>query len=36
MDATGSGQSLYSGTVSLQTVLSGSTYQLTDATRGGH
>lgn len=36
MDATGSGQSLYSGTVSLQTTLSGSTYQLTDATRGGH
>ncbi|NUS51301.1 MAG: M4 family peptidase, partial [Nocardioidaceae bacterium] len=36
MDATGSGQSLYSGTVSLQTVLSGSTYQLTDSTRGGH
>jgi hypothetical protein len=36
MDATGSGQSLYSGTVSLQTVLSGSTYQLTDTTRGGH
>ena len=36
MDATGSGQSLYSGTVPLQTVLSGSTYQLTDATRGGH
>ncbi len=36
MDATGSGQSLYSGSVPLQTVLSGSTYQLTDATRGGH
>ena len=36
MDATGSGQSLYSGTVSLQTTLSGSTYQLTDGTRGGH
>jgi Zn-dependent metalloprotease len=36
MDATGSGQSLYSGTVGLQTTLSGSTYQLTDGTRGGH
>ena len=36
MDATGSGQSLYSGTVSLATTLSGSTYQLTDGTRGGH
>jgi Zn-dependent metalloprotease len=36
MDASGSGQSLYSGTVPLQTVLSGSTYQLTDSTRGGH
>ena len=36
MDATGSGQSLYSGTVPLQTVQSGSTYQLTDSTRGGH
>jgi Zn-dependent metalloprotease len=36
MDATGSGQSLYSGTVSLQTTLSGSTYQLTDTARGGH
>ena len=36
MDATGSGASLYSGTVSLQTTLSGSTYQLTDGTRGGH
>ena len=36
VNATGSGQSLYSGTVSLQTVQSGSTYQLTDSTRGGH
>jgi Zn-dependent metalloprotease len=33
--ATGDGKSLYSGTVPLQTTLSGSTYQLTDATRGG-
>ncbi|MER5182196.1 M4 family metallopeptidase [Streptomyces sp. NPDC002896] len=32
--ATGDGQSLYSGTVPLQTTLSGSTYQLKDATRG--
>ncbi len=30
----GSGQSLYSGTVPLQLTLSGSTYQLKDATRG--
>ncbi|MEO5710583.1 MAG: M4 family metallopeptidase [Nocardioidaceae bacterium] len=36
MDATGSGRSLYSSSVPLQTVLSGSTYQLTDSTRGGH
>ncbi|WP_330287670.1 M4 family metallopeptidase [Streptomyces sp. NBC_00576] len=33
---TGTGKSLYSGTVSLTTTLSGSTYQLTDGTRGGH
>ncbi|WP_133918114.1 M4 family metallopeptidase [Streptomyces sp. NBC_00582] len=33
---TGTGKSLYSGTVSLNTTLSGSTYQLTDGTRGGH
>lgn len=33
--ATGDGKSLYSGTVPLQTTLSGSTYSLTDATRGG-
>ena len=33
---TGSGKSLYSGTVSLETTLSGSTYQLTDGTRGSH
>ncbi|MFE7229963.1 M4 family metallopeptidase [Streptomyces sp. NPDC001231] len=32
--ATGDGQSLYSGTVSLETTLSGSTYQLKDPTRG--
>jgi Zn-dependent metalloprotease len=36
MDATGTGQSLYSGTVPLQTTLSGSTYQLNDSARGGH
>ncbi|MFL6134723.1 MAG: M4 family metallopeptidase, partial [Nocardioidaceae bacterium] len=35
-DATGSGQSLYSGTVSLQATLSGATYQLIDSSRGGH
>ncbi|WP_371662694.1 M4 family metallopeptidase [Streptomyces sp. NBC_00280] len=33
---TGTGKSLYSGTVSLTTTLSGSTYQLTDGTRGSH
>ncbi|MGO4258888.1 M4 family metallopeptidase [Marmoricola sp. RAF53] len=33
--ADGSGQSLYGGTVPLQLTLSGSTYQLKDATRGG-
>ncbi|MFD3581768.1 M4 family metallopeptidase [Streptomyces sp. NPDC058683] len=32
--ATGDGQSLYSGTVPLETTLSGSTYNLTDPTRG--
>ncbi|MEU6004654.1 M4 family metallopeptidase [Streptomyces sp. NPDC047453] len=32
--ATGDGQSLYSGTVPLETTLSGSTYQLKDPTRG--
>jgi Zn-dependent metalloprotease len=36
MDANGTGNSLYSGAVSLQTTLSGSTYQLYDTTRGGH
>jgi Zn-dependent metalloprotease len=36
MDATGTGSSLYSGSVPLATTLSGSTYQLTDGTRGGH
>ncbi|MFE2889623.1 M4 family metallopeptidase [Streptomyces graminifolii] len=35
-NATGTGKTLYSGTVSLDTTLSGSTYSLTDATRGGH
>jgi Zn-dependent metalloprotease len=33
---TGVGNSEYSGQVSLTTTLSGSTYQLTDNTRGGH
>ncbi|MCF1597387.1 M4 family metallopeptidase [Streptomyces muensis] len=33
---TGTGKSLYSGTVTLGTTKSGSTYSLTDATRGGH
>ncbi|MDF6018299.1 M4 family metallopeptidase [Streptomyces sp. JH34] len=33
---TGTGKSLYSGTVTLNTTLSGSTYNLTDGTRGGH
>jgi zinc metalloprotease ZmpA len=33
---TGTGKSLYSGTVTLGTTLSGSTYQLYDTTRGGH
>ncbi|XUL87957.1 M4 family metallopeptidase [Streptomyces galilaeus] len=33
--ATGDGKSLYSGTVPLETTLSGSAYQLKDATRGG-
>ncbi|MFD6497377.1 M4 family metallopeptidase [Streptomyces sp. NPDC060188] len=33
---TGTGKSLYSGTVTLSTTLSGSTYSLTDGTRGGH
>ncbi|MCD7439749.1 M4 family metallopeptidase [Streptomyces lincolnensis] len=32
--ATGDGRSLYGGTVPLETTLSGSTYQLKDATRG--
>ncbi|MEU0408945.1 M4 family metallopeptidase [Streptomyces griseorubiginosus] len=35
-NATGTGKSLYSGTVSLSTTQSGSTYNLTDATRGNH
>ncbi|MFG2353621.1 M4 family metallopeptidase [Streptomyces sp. NPDC048521] len=35
-NATGTGKSLYSGTVSLNTNLSGSTYQLYDTSRGGH
>ena len=33
---TGSGTSQYSGTVSLGTALSGSSYSLTDTARGGH
>ncbi|MEU3762204.1 M4 family metallopeptidase [Streptomyces albogriseolus] len=33
---TGSGRSLYSGTVTLGTYKSGSTYQLYDTSRGGH
>ncbi|MFJ2605661.1 M4 family metallopeptidase [Streptomyces sp. NPDC091279] len=33
---TGTGKSLYSGSVNLGTTLSGSTYQLYDTTRGGH
>jgi Zn-dependent metalloprotease len=33
---TGTGKSLYSGTVTLGTTLSGSTYQLTDTARGSH
>ncbi|WP_037863742.1 M4 family metallopeptidase [Streptomyces sp. NRRL S-340] len=35
-NATGTGKTLYSGSVSLTTNLSGSTYQLYDTTRGGH
>ncbi|MEU1124162.1 M4 family metallopeptidase [Streptomyces sp. NPDC005899] len=34
--ATGTGKTLYAGTVSLNTTLSGSTYQLYDTSRGGH
>ncbi|MEH0514438.1 M4 family metallopeptidase [Streptomyces sp. B21-106] len=33
---TGTGKSLYSGTVTLGTTKSGTTYNLTDGTRGGH
>ena len=33
---TGTGNTLYSGKVTLSTTLSGSTYQLYDTTRGGH
>nr|WP_202528295.1 M4 family metallopeptidase [Streptomyces sp. SID486] len=33
---TGTGKTQYSGTVTLGTTLSGSTYQLNDTTRGGH
>ncbi|MFI8072403.1 M4 family metallopeptidase [Streptomyces sp. NPDC086033] len=33
---TGTGNSQYSGTVTLGTTLSGSTYQLNDTSRGGH
>ncbi|MFF7973740.1 M4 family metallopeptidase [Streptomyces sp. NPDC007905] len=35
-NATGTGKTLYSGSVSLNTTLSGSTYQLYDTARGGH
>ncbi|MEV6114370.1 M4 family metallopeptidase [Streptomyces sp. NPDC052109] len=35
-NATGTGKTLYSGTVSLNTTQSGSTYQLTDGARGNH
>ncbi|MGW3210400.1 M4 family metallopeptidase [Streptomyces sp. NPDC001135] len=35
-NATGTGKTLYSGTVSLNTTQSGSSYNLTDSTRGGH
>ncbi|MEU6464970.1 M4 family metallopeptidase [Streptomyces sp. NPDC046976] len=35
-NATGTGKTLYSGSVSLTTTQSGSSYQLTDASRGGH
>ncbi|MFJ9566828.1 M4 family metallopeptidase [Streptomyces fuscichromogenes] len=35
-NVTGTGKTLYSGSVNLDTTLSGSTYQLTDGTRGGH
>ncbi|GGV30975.1 peptidase [Streptomyces filipinensis] len=35
-NATGTGKTLYSGTVSLNSTQSGSTYQLTDSARGGH
>ncbi|KPI00393.1 Bacillolysin [Actinobacteria bacterium OK074] len=35
-NATGTGKTLYSGDVSLTTTLSGSTYSLTDASRGSH
>ncbi|MBO4255396.1 M4 family metallopeptidase [Streptomyces griseorubiginosus] len=35
-NATGTGKTLYSGTVSLTTTLSGSTYSLADASRGNH
>nr|WP_199294299.1 M4 family metallopeptidase [Streptomyces sp. SID8499] len=35
-NATGTGKTLYSGSVSLTTTLSGSTYQLYDTSRGGH
>ncbi|MGW5476721.1 M4 family metallopeptidase [Streptomyces sp. NPDC004008] len=35
-NANGTGKTLYSGTVSLTTTQSGSTYNLTDASRGSH
>jgi Zn-dependent metalloprotease len=36
LEDTGSGTGLYSGTVSLDTTLSGSTYQMVDPVRGGN
>jgi Zn-dependent metalloprotease len=35
-NATGTGKTLYSGTVGLNSTQSGSTYQLSDSARGGH
>ena len=35
-DASGTGNSLYSGSVPVETTLSGSTYNMTDGLRGGH
>jgi Zn-dependent metalloprotease len=36
VNANGTGNSLYLGTVSIQTNLNGSSYELNDTTRGGH